>query len=134
MRGPRPLVSWCGIAILLTLVTLTGCRDANLLGPDAPQGIEGMVLVGPQCPVQSLADPCPDLPYQAWIDVRTESGRSVTRIRSSIDGSFRVGLNAGTYVLDPESGSPFPVATEVEVEVAPGAYSDVTISFDTGIR
>jgi len=127
-RGFRP---WHGFAIVLTL---SACGGDDLLGPDAAQGIEGIVLLGPQCPVQSLEDPCPDLPYEAWIEVRRASGGSVTRIRSGEDGRFRVGLRPGQYVLDPESGNPFPIASELEVQVDEGAYAEVIISFDTGIR
>lgn len=122
---------WHCFAILLTL---TACGGDDLLGPDAPQGIEGIVLLGPQCPVQTLEDPCPDIPYAAWIEVRRASGGSVTRIRSGEDGRFRIGLSPGRYILDPESGDPFPVAGELEVLVDRGVYAEVTISFDTGIR
>lgn len=111
-----------------------GCGSDDLLGPDAAQGIDGMVLLGPQCPVQSAEDPCPDLPYQAWIRIRRSDGDSVTRIRSGEDGTFRVGLRPGDYVLDPESGDPFPTAEPQQVTVVAGEYAEVVVSFDTGIR
>ncbi len=119
---------------LAVLLLLAACGSADLLGPSAPQGIDGIVLLGPQCPVQGPGNDCPDLPYQAWIDVRGSGGWSVTRIRSGEDGRFRVGLRPGRYVLDPESGSPFPTASEQEVVVEDGVYAEVTVSFDTGIR
>ena len=120
--------------IVGTLLALLACGPDDLLGPDARQGIDGIVLLGPQCPVESLEDPCPDLPYQAWITVRREDGANVTRIRSGEDGRFRVGLRPGLYLLDPESGNPFPVAGEQEVRVEEGVYTEVTVGFDTGIR
>jgi hypothetical protein len=92
------------------------------------------VLLGPQCPVQTPDNPCPDEPYEAWIRIRTDSGGLVTRVRSGDDGRFRVGLRPGRYVLDPESGNPFPSAGEVDIEVREGSYAEVTIVFDTGIR
>jgi len=110
------------------------CGPDDLLGPEAAQGIEGIVLLGPLCPVESLENACPDLPYQAWIDVRNRNGDRVTRVRSGEDGRFRVGLHPGLYLLDPESGDPFPVAGEQEVRVEDGVYTEVTVSFDTGIR
>ncbi|MGD8361991.1 MAG: carboxypeptidase-like regulatory domain-containing protein [Gemmatimonadota bacterium] len=116
------------------LLSVAGCRADDLLGPNAEQGIEGVVLLGPQCPVATVDDPCPDSPYQAWIRVRRPDGRTVTRIRSGEDGRFRVGLRPGSYRLDPESGNPLPSATEQEVEVEAGKYTEVVISFDTGIR
>jgi hypothetical protein len=120
---------WIGVT-----VALSACGADDLLGPEAPQGIEGIVLLGPQCPVESLENPCPDLPYQVLIRVRKPGGRSVTQLRSGEDGRFRVGLHPGLYVLAPESGDPFPVADDLPVEVEEGVYSEVTISFDTGIR
>lgn len=92
------------------------------------------MLLGPQCPVQTLENPCPDLPYEAWIEVRRAGGGFVTRIRSAEDGRFRVGLRPGLYVLDPKTGNPFPSASELEVQVEEGVYADVVVSFDTGIR
>jgi hypothetical protein len=58
----------------------------------------------------------------------------VTRVRSDEDGRFRVGLSPGDYVVDPESGDPFPVAGPQDVTVVEGAYTEVVVSFDTGIR
>ena len=131
MRFRRNTGLWRFVVVLFTLVA---CSEDDLLEPGAAQGIEGIVLLGPQCPVQTLEDPCPDLPYEAWIDVRSAAGESVTRIRSGEDGRFRIGLRPGQYVLDPESGDPFPVAGEQDVEVGAGAYVEVVVSFDTGIR
>lgn len=131
MRYRLRVGPWSGAAILLAL---TACGTIAVLGPGAPQGIEGIVLLGPQCPVQSLENPCPDLPHEAWIDVRSADGDSLTRIRSGPDGRFRVGLRPGQYVLDPESGNPFPIAGEQEVEVGDGVYTEVIVNLDTGIR
>ena len=127
MRTPNLLA-------VAVLAGLTACGTSDALGPDAAQGIEGLALLGPQCPVQSLEDPCPDLPHQAWIEVRTSEGESVARVRSGLDGRFRVGLLPGIYVLDPEAGNPFPTADEVNVIVKKGVFTPVTVSFDTGIR
>jgi hypothetical protein len=131
MNRRSSIVAIVGVALL---VVATGCASSDLLGPDALQGIDGMVLLGPQCPVQRQDDPCPDLPYQAWIQVRRRGGGFVTRVRSGDDGRFRLGLRPGTYLLDPESGSPFPSATDEEAVVESGVYTDVVIRFDTGIR
>ena len=124
-----------GAGVWITLLlAVAGCRSNELLGPNAEQGVEGIVLLGPQCPVATAQDPCPDSPYQAWIRVRRLDGGTVTRVRSGEDGRFRVGLRPGTYRLDPESGDPLPFAMEQEVEVEAGRYTEVVVSFDTGIR
>lgn len=122
------------VAALLAMVVTAGCESDSLLGPDADQGVEGLALIGPQCPVQSEAMPCPDLPYAATIEVVEAGGGWVTRVRADSEGRFRVGLAPGSYRLLPLSGDPFPVASSVEVQVAAGAWSAVTIQFDTGIR
>jgi len=122
-------------AVVAVCVALGACDSlAVILGPAGEQGIEGIVLLGPQCPVQSVEDPCPDLPHQAWVKVRTSVGVVTGRFQSGEDGRFRVGLPIGSYVLDPESGDPFPIGSEMNVEVTEGLFTDVTISFDTGIR
>ena len=121
-------------AAAITVALMAACDASELLGPDAAQGVEGIALRGPICPVQSLENPCPDLPHQATVEIRTRSGRSVTTFRTGEDGRFRIGLEPGLYTLIPESGEPFPVASSQDFEVVGGAYTELTISFDTGIR
>lgn len=113
---------------------IAACGTGSPLASDARQGIDGLVLIGPQCPVQTVDDPCPDLPYQASIDVRVRGGALITRVTSGADGTFRVGLSPGSYTLEPEEGDPFPTAAAQEVDVFQNQYTEVTISFDTGIR
>lgn len=117
----------------LLLGAVMGCSP-SLLDLNQGQGIEGTVLIGPQCPVASPDNPCPDLPYQAWIGIWDGRGFSVTRVQSGVDGLFVVGLRAGFYTLVPESGDPFPVAGEQMVAVVEGAFTEVVVNFDTGIR
>ena len=131
MTRERPAGPW-PLAVLWLLIA--GCGTSDLLGPDANQGIEGTVLLGPQCPVQTQDDPCPDLPYQAWIGIRRVEGGFVARIRSDERGRFRVGLRPGDYVLQPEPGDPFPTASDQEVTVVIDVFTEVVIHFDTGIR
>ena len=124
-----------GLLAVLSAGLLAACSNSSaLLGPDAAQGIDGLVLLGPMCPVAQPGDPCPDQPYQAWIDILDAGGKNVTRLQSGTDGRFRVGLEPGTYVVHPESGDPLPRASDQQVEVTGGTYTSVTVSFDTGIR
>jgi hypothetical protein len=86
--------------------------------------------------VERLDDPCPDRPFVADVVVRTRQGDVVCTTSSGVDGRFRVGLPAGAYELDPQSGAPggLPSATPVLVTVEPNRYTDVTITVDSGIR
>ncbi len=123
------------VAPLVVLTALfSACGEGVLLGPDARQGIEGIALLGPMCPVQSLQHPCPDQPHQAAVVVRDAGGGFVTSFETGEDGMFRVGLVPGRYTLDPESGDPFPAASEQVVDVVAGRYTEVVLAFDTGIR
>ena len=119
---------------LLPLLALGGCGSDRLLGPDAAQGIEGIALQGPMCPVVSQDDPCPDQPYPATIVVQDADGGTVTTLRLGDDGRFRVGLEPGRYTLLPRSGDPLPHAGATDVDVPAGVWVDVTVVFDTGIR
>lgn len=122
------------IIVALTSMFVLACDPGALLGPEAPQGIEGVALKGPVCPVETQDSACDDRPHQAWIRVMDSDGRRVARIRTDEEGRFRVGLVAGRYILVPESGDPFPVASALDVVVMAGSYTEVTVLFDTGIR
>lgn len=120
--------------VAAVLLLAAACGSSVLLGPDASQGIEGLVLLGPVCPVATPTDPCSDRPFEATIEVQSTGGARITRVRSGTDGRFRVGLRPGTYRLVPESGDPFPTAPEQDAVVMEGSYTDVVINFDSGIR
>jgi len=79
---------------------------------------------------------CDDRPYVASVVVETADGRfTVTRFTAGTDGRFRVPLFPGTYLLDPLPGAGgLPVSSPQTVVVQAGAYTEVTISYDTGIR
>lgn len=128
--GLRSSIGMLGAVVALALA----CDPGALLGPGAEQGIAGVALRGPVCPVVVDDEACADQPHQAWIDLRDETGRRITRVRTDADGRFRVGLVPGRYLLLPESGDPFPHASARAVEVEQGVFTDVTIHFDTGIR
>jgi hypothetical protein len=59
----------------------------------------------------------------------------VKRIVSAADGQFQVELAPGEYVVTPATGADtYPIAQPVSVTVLPGAYAEVQINYDTGIR
>jgi hypothetical protein len=123
------------VTALLAACLGVACAGSDaLLGPDAAQGIAGLVLLGPLCPVVYPDNSCPDRPYAARIEVY-DGGRRVTTVESGDDGTFRVGLGPGAYRLHPLSpSSPLPRAQDQDVTVPVGVWVDVTVSYDTGIR
>lgn len=130
MRAAAHPIRW-----IVALGALAACSGTSgLLGPDAEQGIDGLVLLGPQCPVVQPNSPCPDVAYEATLDLWDAGGGYVTRLRSGADGRFHVGLRPGDYVLEPQTGNPFPYAGPVEVTVSRGEWTALTVFFDTGMR
>lgn len=132
--GPPRTTARLGAALVLAVAAIAACGDDTLLGPDAPQGIDGLALLGPTCPVVRVDDPCPDAPHSAWIRVLRPDGALITRVRSGTDGRFRVGLQPGSYRVVGEGGSPFPRGGEEEATVEPRVWTPLTLHFDSGIR
>jgi hypothetical protein len=100
----------------------------------ADSGIEGTIVIGPTCPVIVAENPCPDRPYQATMTVRSSDGSLVTRFTSAADGTFRVSLPPGSYLLEGESSGTYPRPPKLEVAVEAGQYTSVDLMYDTGIR
>jgi hypothetical protein len=124
------------LIIHIGLLLLAGCGPSL---PDAPPntGIMGQALLGPNCPVVQEGQPCPDRPYvDAEIDLLDDSGRTLTTLTVDAAGAFRVDLPPGRYTLVPRplEGVPFPTAGEQTVEVTEGRYTEVIVSYDSGIR
>ena len=110
-------------------------------------GVRGIVLVGPTCPVQRLTSPCADRPAAvdlalynaAWVG--PDYGPPVVTFKSSDDGTFRVTVRPGDYILArapcvdaSTTCNQFPTITPQNVTVKPGAFTYVTVHGDTGIR
>lgn len=97
-------------------------------------GIEGTVVIGPTCPVMLAENPCEDRPYQATVSVFSSKGNAVTSFVSQADGTFRLSLPAGKYILQGESDGAYPGAPRLEVTVENGRYTSIVLMYDTGIR
>jgi hypothetical protein len=98
-------------------------------------GIEGIVLLGPTCPVQRVDSPCPDRPYVATLDVvDAASGAIVITVTSGADGRFRVQLSPGAYRLVPRNTGTLPRGAEQTATVVGGQVTTVQVTYDTGIR
>jgi Carboxypeptidase regulatory-like domain len=96
-------------------------------------GIEGQVSFGPISP---LARPGVSnyRPYQAAITVLDEDSQVVTQFQTNADGTFRVSLEPGRYILRPEASGPRPRAAKQAVTVSGGKFTHARINYDSGIR
>jgi hypothetical protein len=100
-------------------------------------GIEGQSVITPTSPVLRANMPKPDpAPFETTLVVVTaEEGREVARLKTGSDGRFRVALPPGQYIVKPvQQNARWPRGGEQEVTVRAGKFSQVTITFDSGIR
>lgn len=116
-------------------MALAACPGGGGQDDEPDSGIEGLVLIGPACPVEEAGSPCPDRPVAAEITITRIMGAVVKKVTSSEDGRFRVDLEPGRYFLSarPTDGSTPGGETPGVVEVVDGGYTEVEITIDSGI-
>ncbi|MFH0891072.1 MAG: hypothetical protein V1856_03500 [Candidatus Liptonbacteria bacterium] len=102
-------------------------------------GVRGVVAIGPTCPV--VRDPappeCADRPYAAKLKItRADSEVSIEKFESYRDGTFEVELAPGIYeIKQADAGSVrMPFLAPVRFTVEQGAWTNLTVIFDSGIR
>jgi hypothetical protein len=118
-----------GVVLFAGFVT-SGCGQQ----PVTDSGVQGEVRIGPVQPVERPGVPN-DAPYSATLRIkRASGGELVAETKSAADGSFRVALAPGDYVLEPVNGEPLPTAQAQEFTVEPGRFTTVNIAYDSGIR
>jgi hypothetical protein len=123
--------------VVLVAALLLGCGSFGATSaPTVPldSGIRGTVQLGPTCPVQDRDVPCVT-PYVAVLVILDSDQREVARVSSGVDGAFQVALAPGDYTVTPTpGGDPFPTAAPQAVTVLPGAFTEIEVNYDTGIR
>ena len=116
---------------LLFVLFLTACLPTP---QPLDSGIEGIVTIGPMCPVMQEDVPCPDGPYQATLTILEINGKKVTQFQTDENGHFRVELLPGEYLLHPESPNQMPFAEDMLFTVNEHEFTYLEISYDSGIR
>jgi hypothetical protein len=116
----------------LCALGLGGCGGGSG-GAGLTSGIQGVVQAGPTCPVEQVGSPCPDRPVPSTVRAIGTDGH-IAEGKTDDQGRFRLPLEPGTYIVSaaPVVGAMTP--TPVTVEVKAGAYAQVTVEADTGIR
>jgi hypothetical protein len=123
------------ITLVPLILLLAACSALGTPTP-AEGGISGLVMLGPTCPVVREGVDCPLKPYQATMSVLNDRGKVVLQFETDEQGEFRVALAPGEYTLRPESpeGLPYPFADQIDFTVAPGAFTRLSVIYDSGIR
>lgn len=123
---------------LILAILLVGCADEQ---PEVAgdSGVEGLVHLGPQCPVETEGEPCDDQPAAAVEVTVSEqvagemygAGEPVAQTTTDALGRFRVAVPPGDYVVTAEAGM---FCEFMDAHVTAGAYVTVDVPCDTGIR
>jgi len=130
------------IVVVTGLLLLSACGEQDSSGEEpraGGSGVTGSVLLGPQCPVETVDDPCPDQPAAHVIVTVSEqlpgeayaAGEEVARGRTDAAGAFRIEVPPGEYVVTAEAGMSCEL---MDVRVAEGEYAAMDVPCDTGIR
>jgi len=113
------------------MVFMGGCNSSPT---PIPNGVEGHVFLGPTCPVIQAGHPCPDQPYQATLSILHSNGERIARLQTKADGSFQFALAPGEYILYPESPGGIPYAPDQPFSILASQYTQLTVTYDSGIR
>jgi hypothetical protein len=120
------------LALALAIVLLAACAAPKVSSINS--GVEGLVTIGPTCPVMRLDQPCPDRPYAATLTVLDKTGKRVAQIKADENGIYRLELSPGDYNMHPESPNVLPHAQEQSFTVIAGQFTKLDILYDSGIR
>ena len=124
-----------GLLFLVGLALFLGaCRS----GADGV--LEGKVTVGPLVPVERAGAPTPTPPPEVFnsraLEVFKGDGKTlVKRVPFQADGTYRVELPPGTYVVDIEhTGIDHAAGLPVRVVIHSNEVTRIDVDIDTGIR
>ena len=120
------------VSILAWVLVLAACGNP----PPADTGVEGVVTIGPTCPVVRVGEDCPDQPYAAQLTVTDPHGKIIDRASADADGRYRIALAPGDYLLEAKAAgeSPFPAAAVMPFTVNEGEWTRLDVTLDSGIR
>lgn len=116
------------------LILLLATCSAEPASTSTTSGVEGQVFIGPVCPVVQEGQECADRPYQATLIVNNSNGREIVKVQTDEQGRFKIPLEPGEYILHPESPNVMPYAAEQVFVVEAGKFTQVNITYDSGIR
>lgn len=127
------------LPLIAVLALLAGCGGSAPGSDGAELGrVQGTVFLGPQCPVETVESPCPDLPL-ADVEVQLTAGDEVVGTAvSDANGRFTIEIEPGSYllgaVLEAEPPASMLFAKTVSVTVVVNGTVEANLLVDTGIR
>lgn len=128
------------LAALVVVACSGGSRSpTEPLVQQASGRLSGTVTIGPNCPVETITNPCPTSPeaYAARKVLIYDSQHAQLLHTIDIDshGLYLIDLAPGTYVVDlMKVGIDRSGDVPATVTIHAGAVTTLNISIDTGIR
>jgi hypothetical protein len=133
---------WISIVIIVTgYVLMPGCDKLQSFSGDNGF-LEGVINIGPICPVESVPPDPACLPtaatYKAYpVSIWTANGgRKIKLISPALDGTYLTELAPGNYlvVLDRDRSKLGASNLPLNVSIMPKENTLLDINIDTGIR
>ena len=102
-------------------------------------GVRGLVHLGPQCPVETIDEPCEDEPAADVTVTISEqlpgeayaAGPAVASTTTDAEGRFQLVVGPGDYVVTADAGMSCEL---MDVRVESGKYTTMDVPCDSGIR
>jgi hypothetical protein len=109
-------------------LSLAACAEES--PPGTPRsGLTGKVVVYPTCPQTFVESPCPERGVQTTVAIEPADGDGTTQVRTQPDGTFRVALEPGDYLLSaaPPATYPHLIPQPASATVEPGTFARVRV-------
>jgi hypothetical protein len=134
---------WKTFLLIFLPVLLLACgifSPPEIIPPPPAGTLQGHVTIGPLQPVERVGQPTPTPNPEVFtsrsLNIFQADGKNlVTSIHFNPDGSYRVSLQPGTYVVDiPHTGIGFARPLPKTITIHSGETVQLDIDIDTGIR
>jgi hypothetical protein len=107
---------------------------------EGPRGtLSGTVTIGPNCPVETTAGPCPPPPGAYALRKVLVEPADASKVLFTVDidehGFYRIDLVPGAYTIDlQKTGADRSADVPVKVTITQGIATVLNINIDTGLR
>ena len=123
------------MALVSFMLVMAACAEERPAGQPG-SGLVGRVIMFPTCPVETPSSPCPRKGVQTTLAIESADGERTEQVQTGSDGTFRVALEPGDYLLSamPPPMAPDLVPRPASAKVLPGTFVRVTVVLDTRLR
>ena len=128
------------LPVLLLIVACSGKNSPTDPSTQGPRGtLSGAVTIGPNCPVETTAGPCPPPPGAYSLRKVLVETADASKLLFTVDidehGFYRIDLVPGVYTIDlKKNGADRSGDVPAKVTITQGVATTLNINIDTGLR